>query len=135
MRDVALLLGCFVKLRRFVVRQAPPENFKNFRRGFAGGTDNENAIELMLVRAIAFRKRKFYVFASGSNCTLLFARPGSRLRRSSGRRVRIANPRVTAKRFQPIGFRETLPDLIANGKQSSFIENWSVSCHFARPGL
>src|SRR5580704_3341917 len=115
MRDLALLLGCLEKLRRFIVRQTPVKNFKNLRRRFAGSANDEDAAKLSLVRPITFRKGKFYVFVSGSNFTLLFARPGSRLRRSSGRRMGIANPRVTAKCFQPIGFREAFPDFVTRG--------------------
>ena len=46
MSDLALLLGCFAKLRRIVVRQTTPENFKNFRSRFSSGANDEDAIEL-----------------------------------------------------------------------------------------
>ena len=76
MRDLALLLGYLVKFRRFVVLQTALENLEDFRRGFACGTHDKDALEPLFVSAITFGQSNLDVFASGSNLLLFFARPG-----------------------------------------------------------
>jgi hypothetical protein len=70
---VALLFGCLIKFGYFVILQTPPEDFKNFVRGFASGTDNENAVEFLFVRAVACRKSDLDILACSSNFLLFLA--------------------------------------------------------------
>ena len=87
MRDLALLLGRFVKFRFFVILQAPPKNFEDLRGGFACGANYKNAVELLFVIAIACVESRFDVFACSSNLLLFCARPSGRLRGRGRRRM------------------------------------------------
>ena len=121
MRDLSLLLGCFVKFCRFVVPQAARENLQDFRPRFTGGTDDEGAVKPLFVSPIAFRNGNLDLLARRVNLPLFLCRQGRRPRWTGGRRVRFANPRMTAKRLHPIGFRQALPNLVAGSQQSCFI--------------
>src|SRR5207244_1640597 len=53
----------------------------------------------------------------------------------AGGRRRFANTRMTVKRLQPVGFRQTLPDLVTGSQQSCFIDDRSSRRHPIRPDL
>ena len=135
MRDLTLLLGSFVKFRFFIVLQTAPENFQNLRSGFAGGANDKDAVEFLFVFAITCGEGRFDILARSPDFLLFRARPSGRPDRRGRRRMRIAYPRVTTKGFEPIGSRESCPNLIACSQQSCLIENWSASRHTARPGF
>src|ERR1700688_4609917 len=102
MRNLPLLFGCFEEFRGFVVSQAPFEDSKNFRRGFAGGANDENAVELLLVGAITCCKRGFDVIGCGADFSLFLARPFGGPGQSGSRRMRIANSWMTVESFETI---------------------------------
>jgi hypothetical protein len=73
MSDLALLLGCFAKLGCFVVLQTAPENFQDFRSGFARSANDKDAVEALLVRAIALGEKRFNVVRGGTDFALFVA--------------------------------------------------------------
>jgi hypothetical protein len=73
MRDLALLLGCFAKFRSVVILQTTPENFQDFGGRFAGGTNNKDAPEVLLVRAITLGESYLYIVVRSSDFVLFFA--------------------------------------------------------------
>src|SRR5580693_8106866 len=123
MRDLALLFGCFVKLGFFVVLQTPLENLKNFRCGFAGGTNDKGTVEALFVGAITFCESRFDILARSCNLTLLFSRPGRRSRWRRGWRRGVADSRMALKCFEPIGLREILPDFLTSSQEGGLSED------------
>src|SRR5580658_6201827 len=123
MRDLALLFGCFVELGFFVVVQTPPENLEDLRRRFASGANDEDAIEALLVGAIACRKSGFDVVTSRAGFALFFARPRGRLGRCRIRGMRVTDSRMTAKGFEPIRFRKIFPNFITSSQESGLVED------------
>ena len=133
MRDLPLLLGCFVQFRRFVILQASPQNLQNFRRRFPAGTDDKDALKTLLVFPIAFRQSDLHILARSADPPLLLARPRSGPRWSRRPALRFANSRMAAKRFHPIGLRQTPPHFVAGSQQSCFIARSACEPPFARP--
>ena len=136
MRDLPLLLGGFVKFRRFVILQTPLGEYQGFP-----------AADLPVAQTMKMRLNFCsYSRLPAARAALISSPAAPTFRCSSpdqaadcggsgGRRLRIANSRMTAKRFEPIGFREIFPNLVTSSQQSCFVEDRSTSCHFARPGF
>src|SRR5882724_3881629 len=123
-----------MKFRRLLVPQAPSKNVQDFQRRFARGANDKDAVETPFIFAITLRQGDLDIIARSTKAPLFFYRPARSLRRAGGRR-RFANTRMTVKRLQPVGFRQTLPDLVTGSQQSCFIDDRSSRRHPIRPGL
>jgi len=75
MRDLALLLGCFLKFCGIVVLQAAAKDFEDFGSGFARGANDEDAVEAPFVSAVGIGKSEFYIFLRYADFFLFLVRP------------------------------------------------------------
>src|SRR5258708_2423486 len=101
MHNLPLLFHRFAKFNFRIVLQPAPEDLQNFRRGFAAGTNNKNAIESPLVFRISFREFNLDDIACQRSLLLLQRRPGRGASMGRLRSARLADPRMAAKSFIP----------------------------------